>query len=542
MLSIISDGFMKRCPKCLRGYVDETQNFCLDDGAWLDVGDVTPESSTVFMPSGGGYLPLGAAESRAGTIAMPASQATSIAVLPFAHLSSDPDDEYFCDGLAEELINELAQIDELKVVARTSAFSFKQKNVDIAHIGRVLNVKTILEGSVRKSGTRLRITAQLINVEDGYHLWSKKYDREMSDIFDVQDEITRSIVGALRIRLLGDSADGLDGLADNPKGDAAEVEAYQLYLRGRFLFNKFTAESSLKAIELFKEATALDPALAAAHAGLAFAHVMTTEMGPVLAHVAMPKAKAAALKALSLDENLAAAHTALGMVMNHYDFDFAAAEIQYKRAIELSPNNSVARQSYALLLAQLERHDEAAVQLRRALDVDPLSTSLNWVCSFCLLLSREYDESLSRVKTTLELDPAFAVAYLSAAFVYQIRGDYENSVDAYVKCSEVMGIPENTAFLRQSFTHGWDGFVRAMIGPARPTTFADYIVAVFAAGAGELDQAFEHLESSLANRESQIVMLKADPRMDGIRHDPRYGDMLERIGFPAETSPVMPFR
>jgi adenylate cyclase len=528
---------MKRCPECFRSYADETQNFCLDDGAWLTVEVLAAEPLTVALPHGAMEQPEAQtrvfdSHSNDMTISISGYQPTSIAVLPFAHRSSDPDDEYFCDGLAEELINELAQIDELKVVARTSAFSFKGKNVDVAHIGSVLNVKTILEGSVRKSGNRLRITAQLINVDDGYHLWSNKYDLEMRDLFDVQDEITLAIVSALKVRLFGKSDENIGGQIGNAKGQTSELEGYQAYLRGRFFFNKFTTDGAFKAIEFFEQAIALDPELAAAYAGLAYAHIMTTEMGPVASHEAMPRAKEAALKALSLDETSADAHSALAMVLNDYDYDFIAAEEQFKRAIELSPNNSVPRQSYGMLLAELERHDEAERQFRKALEVDPLSVAASWVYSICLFLARRYDESLAQAKATLELDPAFAVAYLSVAFVYQMKGDYQESVEAYARCSEVMGIPENTAFIRRSFESGWNSFMQAMVGPDRPTTFSSYIISVFATASGDLDRAFSELESALANREPHLVMLKADPRQDGLREDPRFAEMIKRIGFP----------
>jgi tetratricopeptide (TPR) repeat protein len=355
----------------------------------------------------------------------------------------------------------------------------------------------------------------------------------MRDIFDVQDEITESIVSALKLRLLGDSGEDLGDLLDELKSHSAEVEAYQAYLRGRFFFNRFTIDGAVKGIEFFEQAIALDPRLAAAYAGLAYAHIMMTEMGPVPSHESMPKAKEAALKALAIDDSCADAHTALAMVLNDYDYNFAAAEEQFKRAIQLSPNNSVPRQSYGLLLAELERHDEAERQFRKALEVDPLSVPTRWIYSLCLFLARRYDEALEQARKTLELDPAFAVAHLSIAFVYQMKGDYENSVEAYALCSQVMGIPENTEFIRRTFESGWNAFLQAMTGPDRPATFSSYIASVFATASGDLDHAFAELETALANREPHIVMLKADPRQDGLRGDPRFAEMVRKIGFPA---------
>lgn len=460
----------------------------------------------------------------------------SIAVLPFAHLSSAADDEYFCDGLAEELINALAKIDDLKVAARTSAFSFKGKNMNIAEIGSALKVKNILEGSVRKAGDRLRITVQLVDASDGFHLWSERYDREIKDVFEVQDDIAASVVDALKVKLLGPSSTEdakMAALVEELKHYKTDVEAYQLYLQGRFFLNKFTTENSYRSIEYFNQAIAVDDEYALAYAGLADAYIMLTEVGPVAPEDAMPKAKAFALKALELDRDLAEAHSSLGMILLAYEYDFAEAEREFQRAIELSPNSPVPRQSYGVLLTELERHAEAEAQFRKALEVDPLSVATNWIYSFCLFLSRRYDDAIRRAKKTLDLDSNFGVAYFSLAFSYQMKGEFAESVEAYARCSEVMGFPENASYIRKSFEGGWDSFLRAMTtsNEFRPITFSFYIVAVFFAVLGDADGAFAELESSFRKRESHIVMLKADPRFDALRSDPRFGEMLKRIGF-----------
>lgn len=460
----------------------------------------------------------------------------SVAVLPFAHLSSAEDDEYFCDGLAEELINALAKIDSLKVAARTSAFSFKGKNLNVAEIGSTLNVRNILEGSVRKSGDRLRITVQLVNAADGYHLWSERYDREMKDIFDVQDEITVAVVNALKSKLLGVESrhdEKIAALVEDLKHYKTDIEAYQLYLQGRFYLNKFTTENFYRSIEYFNQAIVVDPNYALAYAGLADAHIMLTEMGPLAPQDAMPRAKEMALKALELDPQLPEAHSSLGMVLQDYEYDFEAAELEFQRAIELNPNNPIPRQSYGILLTELERHSEAETQFRRALEVDPLSVVGNWIYSFCLFLARRYDEAIERARRTLELDPNFGVAHLSLAFAYQMKGQYAQSVESYARCSEVMGFPDNAAYIRDSFSGGWDAFLVAMTtpNPNRPATFSSYILAVFFATAGNADGAFRELEESYRKRESHIVMMKADPRFDGLRQDARFAGMLEKIGF-----------
>ncbi len=282
---------MKRCPTCSRIYADETQNFCLDDGAWLAGESATLEHPTAVLPSRGLFqseppTQIFRADPDAMTVSMSGYQPNSIAVLPFAHLSNDPDDEYFCDGLAEELINALSRVDDLKVVARTTAFSFKGKNVDIAQIGSLLNVNNVVEGSVRKFGERMRINVQLISTADGYNIWSDKYDTEMRDLFDVQDEITLAVVNALKIKLLGKPTEGqqMAELIEELKHHAHDVESYQLYLRGRYFFNKFTLDDYYRALECFQKAVEIDPNYAAGYAGIADVHVWLTELGPVPPH------------------------------------------------------------------------------------------------------------------------------------------------------------------------------------------------------------------------------------------------------------------
>src|SRR5215207_5161556 len=250
---------MKRCPECGRDYTDETLNFCLDDGTRLNSPTDVAEPVTAIMTSGSGYRPT---EVFPPPTIQRADSGNSIAVLPFVNMSADTENEYFCDGLAEELLNALAKIDDLKVAARTAAFSFRGKNVPMAEIGEALKVRTILEGSVRKSGSKLRITIQLINAADGYHIWSERYDRDLQDIFEVQDEIALAVVDALKVKLLAPEKQSL------LKRHTDSAEAYQLYLRGRFFFYKRTPEGFQKAIVYFEKAIEIDPDYAVAVSGL----------------------------------------------------------------------------------------------------------------------------------------------------------------------------------------------------------------------------------------------------------------------------------
>jgi len=278
---------MKRCPKCRRDYYDDSLLYCLDDGSALLDGPATiDEPATAILPPGGRIVSEAATrifktDPQAGTVSMSGYLPNSIAVLPFAHLTNDPDDEYFCDGLAEELINALSRVDDLKVVARTSAFAFKGKNIDIAQIGSILNVSNIVEGSVRKFGERMRINVQLINTADGYNVWSDKYDTEMRDLFDVQDEITLAVVNALKSKLLNkpDRSDQMSSLLEELKQHAQDVEAYQLYLKGRFQWSRRTPESLKQAAEFFDQAIVKDTNYALAHSALAETYVLYPNYG-----------------------------------------------------------------------------------------------------------------------------------------------------------------------------------------------------------------------------------------------------------------------
>lgn len=516
---------MKQCPKCKKEYADPELNFCLDDGFRLVDGSAHGESPTAIL-----HPDIFNADV---TISMSEELVeNSIAVMPFEHLSRVDDDEYFCDGLAEELINELAQVDGLKVVARTSAFSFKGKQVEVSQIGKALNVRTVLEGSVRKSGSRLRITAQLINVADGYHIWSERYDRELRDVFDLQDEITAAVVAALKAKLLTNGTGYEETAAGaDQKHYQADVEAYQLYLRGRFFLNKFNAENFVRALECFEKACAIDSRFPEAYAGIADAHILLTAMGPVPPHEAMPRAKAAALKALSLDDSLSEAHCSLGLVLQDHEFQFGAAERSYQKAIELNPNNPMAHQSYGQMLAQLGRHDEAEAEFKKALEVDPLSPVGNWGYGFGLFEARRYDECLEQSYKTLELDPNFAAAYLNLAFAYHMKTEYAESVKAYATFSELCGSPQTADVIRESFAAGgWEGFLRAMASVTAPAGLTAYIIAVFRAALGDLDGAISKLDEALAKREPHVVMLKVDPRFDALRSDPRFQGITDAVG------------
>jgi TolB-like protein len=345
---------MKRCPQCNLRH-DDALSYCRVHGTPLVPDAVALESETAALPP---------APASGGFATQVLERPPSIAVLPFANMSSDPENEYFCDGLAEELSNALAKVEGLKVAARTSAFSFKGTNRGVGEIGHALNVSSVLEGSVRKSGSRLRITVKLVNAADGYHLWSEKYDRELKDIFDVQDEITLAVVGALKVRLLGEEK------AAVLKRYTDDAEAYQLYLRGNYHLYKFTPDDLRRAIGCFDEAIAKDPNYALAQNGLAGAYSIAADFGD---GAAAARWEASARKAVALDPALSEAHAMLAVHAFWNRRDVTGAHGEFTRALELNPNSAIARHYYSWFLIATGRFDEAQEHLRRALELDPLS-------------------------------------------------------------------------------------------------------------------------------------------------------------------------
>lgn len=521
---------MKRCPKCRRDYYDDTLSFCLDDGTPLVQGPATDELSTRILPRI--ELP-----GESPTQVLHPRTSNSIAVLPFANMSADAENEYFCDGLAEEILNALSRIEDLKVAARTSAFSFKGRHADIGEVGKTLNVNNVLEGSVRKSGDRLRITVQLINVSDGYHLWSERYDRDMKGIFDLQDEIALAVVSALKVKLLGEEK------AAMMKRYTENTEVYELYLKGRYclnsdFLNKGTQNEVQKAIGYFEEAIGIDKNYAPAFAGLADAYTRLLTSGdapPIPPVETMSKAREAAQKALALDNDLSEAHAALGIILCVFDYDFAGAEREYKLAVELKPNYAGAHERYAGLLAALGRHEEAEAEYRRALEIDPISfgTKMKY-CQF-LFLARRYDESIAELKKILELKPDFPIAKLTLAVIHEAKGEYAEAIEEIADFQERFGVYEHAAIIRESFAKGgWPGFLKERMAyvSQEPNLPAATLASLYAT-AGENDRAFAELDKAYENREPGLANLKVDPNFDNLRDDPRFQVLLDRVGFPA---------
>jgi TolB-like protein len=344
----------------------------------------------------------------------------SIAVLPFVNMSADPNQEYFSDGLTEELLNALAQVRALRVAARTSSFSFKGKNLPVAEIARTLNVKSVLEGSVRKEGNRVRITAQLINAADGFHLWSQTFDRELTDIFAIQEEISRSIASALQLRLAaGDSA--------SLSREQHDLSAYDLYLQARFFWNHRTERSLRQARSLLERAIQIDPTFARAHAALADVYAVWNDYSTTPDPKAIDESLRAAQRALELDSTLAEPHAALA---NGYyrKARWQEADAAFRRAIAMKPSYATAHQWYAWLLAYTGRPEVALAEIDLALSVDPLSLIINENKGEHLMLMGRYEEAIAQFKRTLELDSTFTVTYPYLALTYSLVGDHTTAL------------------------------------------------------------------------------------------------------------------
>jgi serine/threonine-protein kinase len=452
----------------------------------------------------------------------------SIAVLPLVNRSADPENEYFSDGITEEIINVLGKVPGIRVTSRTSSFAFKGKDVDVRQIGEKLGVGTVLEGSVRKVGNRIRVTTQLTDVMNGYQIWSEMYDRQLEDVFAIQDEISRAIVDALKIQLVGEEQSLVVPTTRN-------LEAYNLYLKGRFLYNKFTSSDLRRGIELFEQALAEDAGYARAQAGIADCWAMLADDW-VVPDEAYPKAKAAATKALDLETSLADAVTALGRVLCWYEWDFAGAERELRKAVRLNPNSAEAHFVLGSTLPSVGRLDEAIEEMRQALVLDPLSPNYGRFLARFLLYSDDHQAVIEQSHQTLEIDAGYVQAYLNIGSAYLgLRNPEEalkwyrrgQSLEAAVRSYDALLVralaalgeqEEANAILDRLEQQATKGYLRAEI------------VAMGYAAVGKLDRAFASLNEALAARSAGLIYLHIDPAYAPLRGDPRFAELVKSIG------------
>jgi TolB-like protein/Tfp pilus assembly protein PilF len=454
----------------------------------------------------------------------------SIAVLAFLDMSPQKDQDYFCEGMAEELINVLTTVPGIRVASRTSAFQFKGKAMDVGDIGARLRVDSVLEGSVRKAGNRLRITAQLVNTSDGYHLWSDRYDREIDDVFAVQDEIARAIVDKLTERLGGHADDA--PLVKRPTGD---LDAYNLYLQGRYHWAR-RGESLRKAVECFEQAIDRDPSYTQAYAGLADSYGVMGIYGLIPPTEAASKAGPAAELAVALDETLAEAHRSMAAYRVSFEWDLVGGEREYRRALELGANSGEVHAIYAYCLNYLHRADEALAAIARARALEPESVLVASYCAVNLMFARQYELALEECARCLALDPEFTTAYWIRGQLLTLTGRHGPAVEA----------AEHAAALtnRQSFSLAGLGTVYAAVGRradaeqivqeledrsrtgyVSPLWFADITTQL-----GEAGRALEWLERAFDNRTPALICLGVSPLYDSLRSDTRFQALLDRIG------------
>jgi serine/threonine-protein kinase len=449
----------------------------------------------------------------------------SIAVLPFTNMSGDPENEYFSDGITEEIINALTQLGGLRVAARTSSFSFKGEKLDVQQAGERLKVGTVLEGSVRQAGDQLRVTAQLINVDDGYHLWSQRWDRRIDDVFAVQDEIATAIADRFKVALTTPGTPLV-------KPATNDIKAYEFYLKGRYLWNRRTEAGLEQSIDYFEQAIERDPGFALAYSGLADAYLLLGSYKMIPREEAHAKAKQAAEKALQLDDGLAEAHTSRGQVLR-MERDWEGEEREYQRAIELNPNYPTAHQWYATLLASLGRMDEAVREVRRAQELDPLSHAIGVTVAIVLDLSRDVDGALREIRKTLELEPDFASAIAYSGYMYARQGCFDEAIAANDRMLERFG-PEWGGVIAHRASiyalYGEEDTARKLLNEAIEKDADPGHVAFVWARLGEHDLAFEALERAVEENSWFVFHMKVHPALDPLRGDPRFTRLLERMG------------
>jgi TolB-like protein/Tfp pilus assembly protein PilF len=460
------------------------------------------------------------------------SDAGSIVVLPFANLSPDPDTEYFSDGMTDELISALTRVDELRVVSRTTAFAFKGKREDVRAIGAQLKVRTALEGSVRKAGRRLRVTAQLTDVTSGYQLWSEVFDRDLEDVFAIQDEISRAIVSALRGKLLGPDATRLV----RPATD--DLEAYTLYLKGRQLWNRRTEESLRLGLRQFERALERDPKYARAHLGVADSYCILGFYTALPPQVAFPQAKAGALRALELDPRLSEARPTLAYVSMYHDWDWSAAEAQFRNAISNNPGYATAHQWYGNFLSVLLRFEESLAEFGKAVALDPLSPLKGAALGWSYYFAGRYQEAIAQCRRALELDPQLAVTHLWLGLASEAAGAMDDAVRAFEEGVRLApGEPLALAYLAHGLAQAREtDEARRRLAELQSMSQRRYVssydLAVICAGLGDTEGSLNLLERGYRERTHWMALLQVDPRLNPLRGDARFVRLLEQMGFP----------
>ena len=573
---------MKRCPQCNRVETDDLLAFCRTDGTTLvsdsssgeagtaRLGSPAAEIETSILPHAtaanvqrdtGPTTVLSPAQTSASReltkpkrswIAIPllvlvAAMASvgayfyftrktettiqSIAVMPFVNESGNSDVEYLSDGMTETLIGSLSELPNLNVKARSSVFRYKGKGADAKTIGRDLNVQAILNGRVVQRGDQLTLSLELVDVSNENAIWSRQYNRKQADLVTLQSEIARDVSSKLKLKLSGADA------AKVEKTYTANPEAYQLYLKSKFHWNKRTGEALKQAVEFYNQAIEKDPNYALAYSGLAETYVLFSSYDVAPANDSMPQAKAAALRALEIDYSLAEAHTALGFYLSNYEWDRAGSETEYRRAIELKPNYATAHHWFGADLSNVKRFDESFTELRRAEELDPLSRIIGTNLGDAFVHSRRYDEAIAQYKRVLVRDPNFAYAHRALGWAYGAKGMYAEAIAETRTAMGLRGGSSAKGYLGLWLAKSGKGdealkLLNEIKQESARTYVQGYTLALIYIGLGDKEEALNHLENHLLSRAETASTYATAPELDELRSEPRFKAMLKQMNLP----------
>lgn len=479
----------------------------------------------ISLAVGAAYYFSSIEPTRSGT-----SNVKSLAVLPFKSLGGESGNEYLGMGMADALITRLSNLKEIAVRPTSAVLKYADGGKGIMEIGRELGVESVLEGSIHISGGRMRVTVQLVSVKDQTPLWADKFDEQFTDIFSVEDSISERVAERLALRLSSEERKAL------AKHHTENTEAHLLSLSGRYRLEKRTPEATRKAIEFFERAIEKDPNYALAYADIAESYFTLSITGSMPPREAFPRAKEAATKALHIDPLLAEAHHNLGVTRFFHDWDWSGAERDFKRAIEINPNYALPHEMYAHLLSNLGRHEEALAESSRALELDPLSLISNAIRGQMLFFAGKYDDAVAHLQKAIDVEPNFWISHLTLGKVYERKKMYQQAITEFQRASDLSGAPEPKSLL--GYTYAVSGKLaeaRGVLAELKQMSARHYVapkhIALVYAGLGERDEMFTWLEKAYEDRDISLTFIKVEPRWDEYRGEPRFGDLLRRVGF-----------
>ena len=463
------------------------------------------------------------------------AHSTALVVLPLENLSGDKDQDYFADGMTDELIANLAKIRSLHVISRSTAMAYKGTRKPLSEIARELNVDAVVEGTVMRVGNRVRITAELVQVSTDHHLWADTYESQLGDVLALQNRVSSAIVNEIRINLTPEERERL------AKAPAVTPEAYENYLKGLYYWNKRSDENLARAITYFERATTLDSRYALGYAGLSdcYAIISAEIFGTMPASEAAPKAKAAAMRALELDPTMAEAQTSLATVKFNYDWDWSGASEGFNRAIGLNPSYATAYQRYSLYLIAMGRVQDSFAQIQKARELDPLSLSINFSLGWRLYMARQYDAAIAQSKDTLEMDPSYELPHLVLGQAYEQKGDYAQAIPELRKAVDLShGTPLMISALAHAYGRsGNRAEAEKLLADLQAKSIKKYVspyyLALVYVGLGRNEQALDLLDQAFADRSNGLVFLKVEPELDQLRSNPRFIALQKKLGFPS---------